>query len=153
MTHPPQALELLRWFRDNWTQERVLEIRRLIPEHLRLYVAYCEHEGWLSPNALVNLTDLGRLQLIMPPTEQIPTQKHNNPFAKKQVNARMLEKILADPACKGWTCKEFAQYLKCSEPSVVATKAWKELEWFRNEQAANYAKDRHHKPTHRPRRD
>src|SRR5262249_9799464 len=50
-----------------------------------------------------------------------------NPYRKKNVNARMLEKMQQDSAagseeCYGWTCGQWARFLNCSEPSVVATK-------------------------------
>lgn len=73
--------------------------------------------------------------------------KSGNPNKKKAINARMLEKMLKDTSegsgeCFGWTSQEWATFLKCTAPSVVATPTWKELEPRREALKAAKAKDR-----------
>jgi hypothetical protein len=78
---------------------------------------------------------------MAPPSDQPSATKLGN--QKKNVNGRMMDKILKDPECRGWTAKEWAECLKCSAPSVVTTRAWKELAQFRQEMKAERARDRH----------
>jgi hypothetical protein len=65
-----------------------------------------------------------------------------NPYRKKEVNARMLAMMQANPECRGWTAKQWGIALKCREPSVVATKTWKDLRQFREDLKARVARDR-----------
>jgi len=66
----------------------------------------------------------------------------DNLYAGKNVDTRMLAKITTDPDCRGWTCTQWKQFLKCSKPSVVAAKTWKMLKEHRDTLAAERAKDR-----------
>src|SRR6185369_13827529 len=65
-----------------------------------------------------------------------------NPYRKKNVNGRMLEKLQNDQACRGWTSTQWAQFLSCSRPSVTATDTWKQLEQIRQTLKAERARDR-----------
>lgn len=60
----------------------------------------------------------------------------------KRVNARMLEKMAADPTCHGWKLQEWADFLKCATTSVWATPTWKKLAKARENQPAGQARDR-----------
>jgi hypothetical protein len=75
-----------------------------------------------------------------------PAKKTSSKFAKKNINARMLEKIHADEECRGWPCTQWAKFLECSRPSVVATAVWKDLTMSRALDKAERAKTRRHKP-------
>lgn len=65
------------------------------------------------------------------------------PNRGKKVNARMLDKMLKDAMCKGWTCSEWAKFLKCSTASVVNAPAWQKLRDFREGLKIDRRKDRH----------
>jgi hypothetical protein len=71
-----------------------------------------------------------------------PPPKPLNPFAKKNINARMLDLMQKDKSCHGWTSPQWAKALKCSAASVVATDAWKMLTTIRQKQKAERARDR-----------
>lgn len=60
--------------------------------------------------------------------ERIPKGK------RKSVNGRMLHAILKNPKAIGWTAVRWAAHLKCARSSVVATRAWKELQLIRKSQ-------------------
>lgn len=75
-----------------------------------------------------------------------PKTVKSSKFSKKNVNARMLEKMHADPECRGWTCTKWASFLNCSRTSVVDTSAWKELKILREVQKAERAKSKRRKP-------
>jgi hypothetical protein len=80
--------------------------------------------------------------------DEIPQPKPAaNPYRKKDVNARMLEKMLKDTEsgtkeCHGWTCKQWAQELRCSAVAVIATATWKKLEKDRNLLKSERSRDR-----------
>lgn len=61
--------------------------------------------------------------------------------APGSVNARMLDAIQNNAEAMGWGCKEWAEYLKCSKPSVTATKTWKDLAMGRDRVKAEKAVD------------
>ena len=95
-------------------------------------------------DALIFLTDKGRAAIAeYAAPEAMCENKPGNPYQKKNIKARMLETMLANPECRGWPCAEWAKHLKCSRPSVVDTDAWKELERVRDTQKAEKAMDRH----------
>ena len=84
-------------------------------------------------------------------TDQPPKPKQGTGNRGKRVNARMLEKMLKDTQagtcdCHGWTGKQWAGFIKCSEPSVVATQTWKDLKTSRDKLKAELAMDRHRRP-------
>jgi hypothetical protein len=79
-------------------------------------------------------------------TPSSDSAKASRPNRGKQVNARMLEKMQKDPSCHGWTCTEWAKFLKCSKPSVTDSPTWKMLESIREKQKAERAMDRHRRP-------
>jgi hypothetical protein len=62
------------------------------------------------------------------------------------VNARMLETIMSNHDARGWSCKQWATYLKCAKSSVVETPAWKELALLRDCARAERRKDRRRRP-------
>ena len=43
------------------------------------------------------------------------------------IHARMVDMVLAEPACQDWTAYEFAQSLGCQPNTVKATGAWQEI--------------------------
>jgi hypothetical protein len=95
---------------------------------------------------VADMTIALKRRLAQKPTEpekQQTTRKNQH----KKINTRMFEKMLADTQsgseeCFGWTCGGWAKFLKCSEPSVVATRAWKQLKGMRDLRGAEQAKDR-----------
>jgi hypothetical protein len=62
------------------------------------------------------------------------------------INARMLEEIQANPDAMGWSCKQWAQHLKCAKSSVVETQTWKDLAMRREREKAERAQDRRRRP-------
>jgi hypothetical protein len=62
------------------------------------------------------------------------------------VNARMLETLQVDSGARGWTCKQWAQHLRCGKSTVAETKTWKELGMMRKQSEAERAKDRRRRP-------
>jgi hypothetical protein len=65
---------------------------------------------------------------------------------RASVNARMLETMLSNHDARGWSCKQWATYLKCAKSSVVETKAWKELALLRDCARAERRNDRRRRP-------
>jgi hypothetical protein len=85
---------------------------------------------------------------LLPPEGAKNLAKANNPYKKKNVNARMLEKMQQDSKsgnreCHGWTCKQWALFLRCSTASVVGAPVWMELKPHRENLKAEKARDRH----------
>jgi len=64
----------------------------------------------------------------------------------KNVNVRMLDTILKNWNARGWTCTEWANYLKCGRSTVVETPTWKELAIARERLKLERQKDRRRKP-------
>jgi hypothetical protein len=64
---------------------------------------------------------------------------------RKNINARMLESIQANPETLGWNSVQWAMHLKCSKSSVVETTTWKDLAMRRDRGRAERAKDRRRK--------
>jgi hypothetical protein len=58
------------------------------------------------------------------------------------VQQRMLDVIVKDPGCRGRTAQEWAEALKCSPSTVVATDIWKQLEIVRETEKVAKRKDR-----------
>ncbi len=135
--------------------DRELEYLSQLPDHLHgayydaLAKGYVEqHTVPDRPDMLVFVTNAGRAFLAADsPGEKKPGNE------KKNVNGRMLDKMMKDPECRGWTCTQWAKFLKCSTPSVVATEAWKELEMKREELKAGRAMDRHRRSKPKKRDD
>lgn len=96
----------------------------------------------------VTIADLQEL-IGKPPAKQLPS----NPYQKKNVNARMLDKMQGDKECYGWSCAQWARFLKCRPSSVVAAPAWKMLEKFRLQEKAERARDRRGRGTGRRKGD
>lgn len=111
------------------------------------WIGHCVTEGLArrSEKWGVELTARGRLALkVKKPEPKSPPKKS---VTGKNVNARMLAKMQADTKnktneCFGWTCKEWAKFLKCSAAAVVRTETWEILASFRAKLAAERAKDR-----------
>jgi hypothetical protein len=70
------------------------------------------------------------------------SREHKNARGQKKgtVNQRMLEILRNDGAeVHGYTCKQWALKLKCSESSVAESQAWKDLTLVRKEQRTQRA--------------
>jgi hypothetical protein len=157
--YPVEVYELLKWFLENpggkWADvpEGLKEIGWDFIKRDNLHADTGTHHTvpGLSGFGRVVLRDRGKTK---PPdaddTEKSkPKQETGN--RGKRVNARMLEKMLKDTQagtcdCHGWTGKQWAAFIKCSVPSVVATQTWKVLKPTREKLKAERAKDRHRRP-------
>jgi hypothetical protein len=53
--------------------------------------------------------------------------ERSKPGPGKNVNARMLDKLQRDPEAEGWTAKQWATCLVCSESTVKETLTWRML--------------------------
>lgn len=84
-----------------------------------------------------------------------------NPYRKKNISARMFEKIAADTdtgECYGWNTTEWAQYFGCSVPAVTGSKkypnkAWCALKLLHRANKANLPRDRHGRDLPKEERD
>lgn len=65
------------------------------------------------------------------------------------VDMRMLEAVATGAAEHGWTCRQWAEYLKCSHSAVADTATWDSLKAHRLALKAARAKDRHHRGKNR----
>lgn len=61
---------------------------------------------------------------------------------KATINARMLEKIQAEPLVRGWNSRQWTEYLKCAKSSVAMTRTWEDLSLQRSLERAKRAEDR-----------
>jgi hypothetical protein len=80
------------------------------------------------------LTEAGRLALEL--HQPTPTNRG------KDVDARMLKKCADDRECHGWSCGQWAKFLKCSKVSVINAPTWKKLATHREALKAQKALDR-----------
>jgi len=84
----------------------------------------------------------------LPPEQAAPikavTEKRltSGKQVRKNVNARMIEKITQNHEAMGWTSPEWARQLTCAKSSVVATRTWKDLTMARERKRAERARDR-----------
>lgn len=109
----------------------------------------CPPDRWRWELTSAGKRALAAFELAKPEEQAAAGTKPAN--EKKRVNARMLEQMSKDKECWGWTCKQWARFLGCSAPSVVAADAWKKLEHERLQQQAERARDRHGRGTGRRR--
>ena len=70
----------------------------------------------------------------------------NGAVKGKRINARMLETIMTTPDTRGWTARKWAEHLKCSKSSVIATGAWKALKTHRDTLRAERATAKRRRP-------
>jgi hypothetical protein len=68
------------------------------------------------------------------------------PKPRASVNARMLQTIQEDPDAMGWSCKQWAQHLRCAKSSVVETATWKNMSITRERARAERRRDRGRRP-------
>ena len=73
-----------------------------------------------------------------------PARQKTSP--KATVNQRMSELIIERKGTMGWNSRQWAEFLKCTASTVVATTVWKELEIARKVGKAELRKDRRRKP-------
>jgi hypothetical protein len=62
------------------------------------------------------------------------------------INARMLDTIQTNTEAMGWSCRQWAEHLKCAKSSVVETPTWKNLAMGRHRERAERARDRRRRP-------
>ena len=67
---------------------------------------------------------------------------------KATVNARMIDALNAKPEAVGWTTKQWAKHLKCSESAIVGTRTWKTMKEERDQERAKKRNDRRQRPRH-----
>jgi len=105
--------------------------------------------AWLTQQAKGKDIPADSNQDAPPPTDtdKATPQVHKIPPKSrggrhKQVNARMLEAIHANPESLGWNSTKWGTHLKCARSSVTVTKTWSDLKMARERARAERALDR-----------
>lgn len=68
---------------------------------------------------------------------ETPDDDNGKKVPKRNVDLRMQALVQINPAARHWTCRQWAEYLKCSTPAVTKSDTWKELAGVRASLAAD----------------
>lgn len=151
-----RLLALPGWYRSEWEEEDE-PVKELSPAEQMKYsrdaLAYFSERVRFTSDEAKRLNERIRRERAMvldswgkPVTIEVtPTGTVKPANQKKNVNARMLEVMLANQDSRGWTSDQWAKHLKCTKPSVVNTQAWKELKIHRMRAKAERTQDRRRK--------
>lgn len=107
-------------------------VELLEPEERSMAQAFCWfHDPPLLERSKRNLTQYGLAAYAWKKLQDGGTnpkpkakRKKSNPYAKKNVNARMLDELSHNNEAYYWTQGEWAEHLDCSGSSISATHAW-----------------------------
>jgi hypothetical protein len=82
-------------------------------------------------------------QALAPTSTEKPSTR---PKRKASINARMMETIQSNFEAAGWSCRRWAEELRCAKSSVAETRTWKDLTMQRDRLRAERRKDRRRRP-------